>query len=279
MLKRELHLLPHDRSWGWTDLNLTRVPFQWHYHPEYEITLTLGAEGMRYIGEDVDSFGACDLTLITPNVPHTWDARPGENQQVYVIFLPEDWLRRQCEAGLTELHGFARWLKQVGAGVVFSPGTATRAKPLFTQLKRGGLGALGALYRLFALLMQDQGARLLGGRNTSMEDKRLGRLLAYLQQHYQQPLRLERVADFCAISPATLKRLLASHCETSFSQYLNHLRLGHACHLLTTSTLAISVIREQAGFSNASHFNRLFLTHTGLRPQAFRSRFGWRKLQ
>ena len=28
---------------------LQRIPFEWHHHPEYELTLTLGSAGKRYV--------------------------------------------------------------------------------------------------------------------------------------------------------------------------------------------------------------------------------------
>lgn len=115
MLKRELLSLPHHRSWALTHLKDAGVPFQWHYHPEYEITLTLGAEGMRYIGEDVAPFGHCDLALVGPDVPHTWDAKASDGApEVYVVFLPRHWLQAQVAAGLLELSPLLDWLAGLG---------------------------------------------------------------------------------------------------------------------------------------------------------------------
>ncbi|MGR7920233.1 helix-turn-helix domain-containing protein [Zobellella denitrificans] len=280
MLKRELLSLPHHRSWALTHLKDAGVPFQWHYHPEYEITLTLGAEGMRYIGEDVAPFGHCDLALVGPDVPHTWDAKASDGTpEVYVVFLPRHWLQAQQDAGLVELAPLLDWLAGLGNGAVFGTATARRARRLFERMAQPGpLPALAALLELLQLLRADEHGRPLGGRLQQPPDRRLDRLLGHLQRHYQEPLRLEQVARHCNLSPATLKRLLQQHCDTSFSQYLNRLRLGHACHLLTTSPLPVALVREQAGFNNASHFNRSFLAHTGLSPLAFRRRFGWRRL-
>ncbi|MDC6128320.1 AraC family ligand binding domain-containing protein, partial [Burkholderia gladioli] len=51
---------------------LSRIPFEWHHHPEYELTLTLNSRGKRYIGDSVAAYGADDLVLVPPNLPHTW---------------------------------------------------------------------------------------------------------------------------------------------------------------------------------------------------------------
>ena len=51
---------------------LPRIPFEWHHHPEYELTLTLNSQGKRYIGDSIADYVEEDLVLVPPNLPHTW---------------------------------------------------------------------------------------------------------------------------------------------------------------------------------------------------------------
>ena len=77
---------------------LPRIPFEWHHHPEYELTLTLNSHGKRYIGDSVADYVDEDLVLVPPNLPHTWASNrsidPASPQVAIVIWFGGDWARR-----------------------------------------------------------------------------------------------------------------------------------------------------------------------------------------
>ena len=67
--------VPAGASWSLLDRRLDDgIPFQWHYHPEFELTLTLNSRGQRYIGDSIESYDDGDLVLLGPNLPHTWNS-------------------------------------------------------------------------------------------------------------------------------------------------------------------------------------------------------------
>ena len=52
-------------SWAWLDRRLDdELPFQWHHHPEFELTLTLNSVGQRFIGDHIGEYGDGDLVLV-----------------------------------------------------------------------------------------------------------------------------------------------------------------------------------------------------------------------
>jgi AraC-like DNA-binding protein len=97
--------------------------------------------------------------------------------------------------------------------------------------------------------------------------------LDHIQSHFQDPeLSLVTVADSLGVSPRYVQRLL-ERSETSFTAHVNELRLQRAFMLLKESTTAcrISDIAFEVGFSDVSHFNRLFRSRFGDTPSAVRS--------
>ncbi|MGY8685968.1 AraC family transcriptional regulator [Bradyrhizobium sp. UFLA05-153] len=97
--------------------------------------------------------------------------------------------------------------------------------------------------------------------------------LDYIAAHFQQPeLSVETVAHCQGISPRYLQRLIASS-GSSFTGHVNELRLQRAFELLTeshASTQRISDIALEVGFSDVSHFNRLFRARFGDSPRGVR---------
>jgi AraC family transcriptional regulator, transcriptional activator FtrA len=103
--------------------------------------------------------------------------------------------------------------------------------------------------------------------------------LAWVQQHLDQPLSLDELADRSAMSKRTFARRFAASTGTTPYQWLLRQRLQLAKQLLETSDLPVDSIARKTGFSTAAnlrkHFSRLLRTS----PQAYRSTFRSREAQ
>ncbi len=53
--------LKNDESFACREFVSDRFTVPWHLHPEYELTLIKKGEGLRLVGDSVESFGAGDL--------------------------------------------------------------------------------------------------------------------------------------------------------------------------------------------------------------------------
>jgi AraC-like DNA-binding protein len=99
-------------------------------------------------------------------------------------------------------------------------------------------------------------------------------IIEHIATHFQDPgLSLEMVARCQGISPRYLQRLMGAS-GTSFTGYVNELRLQRAIELLTelhTTAQRISDVALEVGFSDVSHFNRLFRARFGVSPREVRS--------
>lgn len=101
--------------------------------------------------------------------------------------------------------------------------------------------------------------------------------LDHIAAHFQDPeLSLEEVARCQGISPRYLQRVMASS-GTSFTGRVHELRLQRAFALLVEPherTRRISDIALEVGFSDISHFNRLFRARFGDSPRGVRGGTG-----
>ena len=96
----------------------------------------------------------------------------------------------------------------------------------------------------------------------------------YLASHFLDPeLSLSKVAQNMRISTRYVQRLLKTS-GTSFAAHVTELRLKHALTLLTAENLIdvrICDVALRAGFSDISHFNRLFRSRFGGTPSDVRA--------
>jgi AraC-like DNA-binding protein len=96
----------------------------------------------------------------------------------------------------------------------------------------------------------------------------------HLASHFSDPeLSVSNVAQSLHISTRYVQRLLETS-GTSFTAHITELRLKHALALLTAqgkSDVRICDVALQAGFSDISHFNRLFRSRFGDTPKGVRA--------
>ena len=272
---------PAGASWAWLDRQLDGgIPFQWHHHPEFELTLTLNSRGQRFIGDHIGEYGDGDLVLIGPNLPHTWVSRervaPGPHVAQVMWFHP-DWAAA-LGATLVELKPVTALLARARTGLNFSQ--------LIRGEARGRVSALFAkppeervlpLLDLLQLLAADRHATPLATIATvpagTTDRTRIDRVLDHIHLNYASGLGLPALADIAALSPSGLHRLFRRHTQQTITAYVTALRIGEACALLSGTARPIAHIASDIGYDSLANFNRQFKAAKGLTPREYRARF------
>ena len=92
-----------------------------------------------------------------------------------------------------------------------------------------------------------------------------------IQDHIDTNLSLKELSKGLEISPSYLSREFSKYFEDlSFGEYIRKLRIEKALELIQTSNYSLTEIAYLTGFSDQSHFNRIFKKHTGKNPSAFK---------
>ncbi len=100
-------------------------------------------------------------------------------------------------------------------------------------------------------------------------------LRALIQDHLDTnlSLRLTEMADTVQVNPTYLSREFARYFDNlSFGEYIRKLRIEKALQLLGTTAYPLGEIAYLTGFSDQSHFTRIFKQHTGQSPSAYRKK-------
>ena len=265
---------------------LPRIPFEWHHHPEYELTLTMNSRGKRYIGDSVTDYEGNDLVLVPPNLPHTWASNrsidAGAPQVAIVVWFSGDWARRLADC-CPEYEPLRRLLRKGASGLAFAPeaGAAVSRQlvALLSQSPRERLSAvLGVLCQLAdadatPLASPTAFSQAQVGRPSGHEPERLNRALSIIDARFADRLTLRELAEAATLSERTLNRYFVQHLGESVGKYLNRVRIGHACRMLVDTSWPVSVVASRSGFPNAANFNRQFRAFKQTTPAAYRQAF------
>ena len=274
--------IPDGQSCLIYDRRLPEFAFNWHYHPEYELTLTLGSHGTRFVGSDVAPYEDGDLALIGPNVPHAWQshrlAEGADEHRAIVCWFTEDWIKGILEL-MPELGAIGPLLAAADNGVLFGPATATTLKARMLSLcaQPQADRALGLQGLLLALSGAHDRRTLSSGAinpgNVSRDQRRMERVLAHINAQFDAPIRLAPLCDIAHVTESQLQRIFKRSTGLSVSEYVTRLRVGRASTLLSRTDLPMSAIAEKCGFHDAAYFARKFRATTARTPTAYRREF------
>ena len=95
--------------------------------------------------------------------------------------------------------------------------------------------------------------------------------LAFLQQNIHQALTLSEMAEHAQMSKSHFSRLFREKTGYSPIDYFIHLKMQHACMLLTTR-IHIREIALQLGYDDPYYFSHSFKKVVGLSPTKYRDR-------
>lgn len=277
-LMYEKVLPTENSSWRYWLYELEQIPFNWHYHPEYEIALTLNSHGQRYVGDHIENYADFDLTLFGPHLPHTWcssQALDGKAQQVYVAQIPVLWLEQLT--AMPDLVSLKPLLELSQRGIKFSTTVAKKVTAIFKKMaKASPTQRFISLIEILQLMATDTNTQILSssGYNVAITSDpstdKLDKIIRHLHQHYTSNLKAEVLAQLVHMSTNHFHRFIKQRTEQTFTELVNQLRISKACSLLINTTMPVTTISDTCGFNNISNFNRRFLQFKELTPSQFR---------
>lgn len=257
--------------------------FSWHFHPEMELTYIAQGQGQRFVGDSIEPYEAGDLILLGPNLPHTWASRPGPNPRkdrhysIYAQFLPE--FLGAGSLKLPEFAPIARLVERSAEGLRLTGRTrqevAARMKPLF---EAAGFGRLMLLLEILGVIAASRETRPLASKAYGLpqrpfDERRIDAVCRFINENYTRAIGQSEAAARAHLSVSAFSRFFKRSLGRGFVEYVNELRVSHACRLLVDTDKSVAEIAFASGFENLSNFNRRFRDLKRLNPRDYRKRF------
>ena len=99
--------------------------------------------------------------------------------------------------------------------------------------------------------------------------ERIMPVLEYIDQNYSEQISLEQLSDHLNLNPSYFCRLFKKAIGSTFTEYLNFVRVCKAEHLLKHGS-NISDTAYSVGFSSLSYFNRVFKKYKFCSPSDYK---------
>jgi AraC-like DNA-binding protein len=100
-----------------------------------------------------------------------------------------------------------------------------------------------------------------------------GTVLDYLRDHYHEPITNRQLARLAHMSIRAFERRFHGSFHLTPQKYVRKLRLRMASRALVHTGRTLAEVAADCGFSDQSHFTRVFRQHFGLTPRDYREHY------
>lgn len=252
----------------------------WHYHPEYELTVILKSEGIRYVGNSMESFEAGDLVLLGPNLPHCWKNTPDNAGTASSIVV--QWPGEFMGAGWLDVEEFKsvkRLLQMAGQGIRFDQDVSARVKPMLAEmLEMQPFSRLIRFLEVLELLAAVKNIHLLCEQGFAYplnyeDNQRINTVYNYIREHYSERITLAALSGLVYMSEESFSRFFSRTMQKPLFTFLNEYRINMASKMLIETDMQVAEISFACGYESPPFFFRQFRKFGGMTPAAYRKQF------
>lgn len=99
----------------------------------------------------------------------------------------------------------------------------------------------------------------------------VAKALQFINKNYNEKISLKDIELNLHVNSSYFSTLFKQEMGVTFTDYLNSLKVEHACHLLANTNLSIIDVSLSTGFDDQSYFTKVFKKAKGMTPKAYRS--------
>ena len=244
-------------------------------------SLTVVAQGVKrtVLNDRVHDYRAGQYLVVSVDLPVTGHVLRASAEEPFAA-LSVELDRTQLAALLLEAPARAAAPSTtIPAGLAISEAGADLLDPVVRLLRLterpADLAVLGPAVRreiLWRLLTGEQGAlvRQIGLADGSLT--RVARATGWIREHYDEPLRVDRLAALAGMSASSLHRHFRAATSMTPLQYQKLIRLQEARALLLATARDVGQVGHLVGYESPSQFSREYRRQFGASPRADRDK-------
>ncbi len=95
-------------------------------------------------------------------------------------------------------------------------------------------------------------------------------ICTYLHRHFPEELSLDLVSDLFHLSPGYVSQMFTKRLGISYVNYINQLRIEHACRLIRETELSNAAIAARCGYHDVKYYYKVFKRTKGKTIQEYK---------
>jgi AraC-like DNA-binding protein/quercetin dioxygenase-like cupin family protein len=250
----------------------------WHSHIEYELILFTEGEGTSFIGNYIGNFKKGDIFFLAKNLPHTFQ-NPSSTQICSAIVLQfrEDlWGSEMIQ--LPETRDIMRLFNTSVRGLKVTGKSKKQVKALLEKIEvTSDFKRILYLLQCLDILSTAKEYQTLSTESADhyheMSNEKIDKVFEFTIASFKDTIKLENVAQLIGMSVLAFCNYFKKHAHKTYVNFLNEIRIGYACKLLSDSDKTITEICFESGFNSIANFNKQFTKIKQIAPSQFRKKF------
>jgi AraC-like DNA-binding protein len=260
-----------------------RLISSFHFHDMCELVWIERSHGKRIVGDHIGNFEDDDLVLMGPNLPHIWqndksyEDRDDKTVRSTVIYFSIDFF--SLLTGDQDVLALAADLvSRASRGLVFDQETTNKIKNILRGIANNdGFENIIAVIEIIKILARSKDFKYLSSitfknQYDEKDNNRINKVYQFLMKNFHNDIHLNEVAELCNMTPNSFCRFFKMRAQKSLTQFINEIRIGHACKLLQSEDYSIADVCYASGFNNPTNFNKFFKTIKGMKPSEYRTK-------
>ncbi len=106
-------------------------------------------------------------------------------------------------------------------------------------------------------------------RRTSHQNEIITLLIDYIEQNYTEKITLKQLAELCRINEKYLCRFFKEFTGQTPTDYINSIRIEHACIEMSTNDKSVTEAALDSGFNELSYFSKIFKRYKDITPREY----------
>ncbi len=231
---------------------------EWHYHENPYLMYVLGGDLFDINKKNKTGCSAGNLLLHNWDEPHFNEKHSSYSRGFHVEFERSWFKQKQLDINLWE-----------GSQLIKNPKSHHLLAKIYFEFKCQDIYSnISIELLLFQLCESIESEKAIVSKD---EPQWMNALREILHQNNQN-LSLNHLSNILGVHPAHLSRAVPKYLKTTLGDYARQQKIKIALVFLLNSKLSLTEIAYASGFSDQSHFIRVFKMYIGLTPSQFRNK-------